>query len=139
MSTIVRIGSSPFVANLFTFTFKHVTGANEPSVGDVVSLNSSGDAQKVTADGERAVGVVVSKSGGYVVVCMHGIVEVVAGGSISVGDRVYPAAGGKVKALGAAPATYTPSYHDSQNAVIGIALTSAAAADDKLIVALEVV
>ena len=142
MSTIVRVGSHPLIAQLFTFTFEYSTVAGEePSVGDVVILKSDGKVKKSDADFSlAALGVVLSKntSAGICTVCMHGIVAVTAAAAINRGAVVGSAANGRVKAIPAAGATYAASDVENAKAKIGKALTSAAAAGDTVVIALEV-
>jgi hypothetical protein len=138
--SFVRDGNSPFIAVLFKNAFPHATGANEPNVGDMVVLNSSRQAEKSSANGQKnVIGVVISKYKGFVDVCMHGIVEVTANGAINVGDSVMTAPNGRVVAVPAAGATYSAADIENVKAIIGKALTPASAAGDKIIIALEVV
>jgi hypothetical protein len=138
--SFVREGNSPFVAVLFKNAFPHVSGANEPNVGDIVVLNSSKMVEKSTANGQKNVlGVVVSKYKGFADVCTHGVVEVTANGAINVGDMVMSAPNGRVVAIPNAGGTYSATDIENVKAKIGKALTSASAAGDKLIVALSVV
>jgi len=138
-----RHGSSPLIMPLYTMTFRYSTVASEePSVGDIVLLKSDGSVKKADADySERVAGVVISKNASEKVctVVLHGVCEVTAGGSISVGSLVGSASGGKVKAIPDAGATYDAAEVNRFKSVIGKALTSAAADGDKVIVAVEVV
>lgn len=143
MSTLVRDGTSPFVAPLFTFSFPYSTvAAEEPNVGDVVSLKADGSVKKTDTDFDKAVlGVVLTKdtSAKVVGVCMHGIVRVTAAATINAGDVVGGAAGGKVRTIPNASVTYASAEVDRLRGILGKALTSAAAANDPVIIALEVV
>ncbi len=140
MSTMRFVGSSPLKAQLFTFTYPHATGAGEPNVGDVVYIDNTGKAAKSDANGKQnIIGVVVAKSGGFVTVCMHGIVEVVADAAVNVGARLMSSANGRVRPVPAAGGTYSPADVENAKAVLGVALTSAASAGDKVIMALSVV
>ena len=77
-----------------------------------------------------------------VTVITEGVVEVIAAGAISAGDKVQSAAGGKVAAF-----TATKQYTDSAGntvdvedakMIVGKAITSAAADGDKVKIKLEV-
>ncbi|MEM4300341.1 MAG: hypothetical protein QW069_08645 [Candidatus Caldarchaeum sp.] len=143
MSLITRVGTLPYVSPLdrFTFTYSAIP-AEEPSVGDVVVLKPDGTVKKSDADFSLAgVGVVVSKrtSTRTCVVAMQGVVYVTAAAAVSAGAVVGTSTNGRVKAIPAAGGTYAASDTENAKARIGKALTSAAAADDKLYVMLSVV
>lgn len=143
VNTIVRIGSSPLIQQLFTSTFEYSTVAGEePSVGDVVILKSDGKVKKSDASlSEAALGVVLSKNTTEKIcaVILHGIVEVVASAAISRGNLIGSSLAGKVEKVPDVPATFDNADINKLKGVLGKALTSAAADGDKIIVALEVV
>lgn len=143
MSTITRVGSLPYVSPLdrFTFTYSTVAG-EEPSVGDVVVVKPDGTVKKADADFSlAAIGVVTAKrtSARLCTVAMQGIVQVTAASAISVGAVLGTATNGRVKPIPTAGGTYSPADTENAKARIGRALTSAAAAGDKIYMMLSVV
>ena len=107
------------------------TAGADITAGQIVEL--SGDRTVVPAgDGStKVIGVALinAKSGEKVTVVTEGVVDVIAAGAVSAGDRVQSAAEGKV-------AKWTASAAGDSAKIIGTALTSASADGDKISVKL---
>ena len=100
--------------------------------GQVVELNGEGVVVPAGDGSTKVIGVALinAKAGEKVTVVTEGVVEVVAAGTINAGDKVQSAAGGKV-------ATWSASAAGDSAKIIGIALTSASADGDKVIVLMK--
>jgi len=101
------------------------------SQGQVVKVSSEGKISPCGAVSDKAIGVAYEDGdvGEHIAVVMHGVVEVTAGGAISVGSFVTPGTGGKV--LSASEAAEGAGALLVQ-CICGIALKGAAADGDKI-------
>ncbi len=104
-----------------------LTAGADITVGQVVELSGDGTVVPAGDGSTKVIGVALinAKAGEKVTVVTKGVVEVVASGSISAGDKVQSAAGGKV-------ATWSASAAGDSAKIIGTALTSASADGDKV-------
>ncbi len=100
--------------------------------GQVVELSGAEQVAPTAGASSKVVGVALMDAAANekVTVITEGVVEVTASGAIAAGDRVKSAANGQVAA---ATLGTDPDYQ-----IIGIALTAAAAAGDKIKVKLQV-
>ncbi len=98
--------------------------------GQVVELTGDETVAPTGGASSKVIGVALidAKAGENVTVITEGVVEVIAAGIIAAGDKVQSAAGGKVAKVTLGT---DPDYN-----IIGIALTSASADGDKILVKL---
>ncbi len=103
------------------------TAGADITAGQVVELSGDGTVVPAGDGSTKVIGVALidAKAGEKVTVVTEGVVEVVASGAISAGDKVQSATGGKV-------AKWTASSAGDSAKIIGTALTSASADGDKV-------
>jgi hypothetical protein len=108
-------------------------GATAVVAGNLVMLSAANTVIPTTGATVAWLGVATTDGaiGAKVGVASGGVQELVASAAINVGDEVISAAAGKVAAL-AAVTTPTPADVTNTRAVVGIALTAAAANNDKI-------
>jgi len=114
------------------------------TAGQVVELTGDETVGPTEGASSKVIGVALvdAKAGEKVTVVTEGVVEVIAAGAISAGTKVVSAIGGKVAAYTPydVPATFADTDVEKAVAeatkIIGIALTSASADGDKILVKL---
>ncbi|AIY89905.1 DUF2190 family protein [Geoglobus acetivorans] len=114
------------------------------TAGQLVELTGDETVAPTSGASSKVLGVAMkdAAAGEQVTVITEGVVEVTAAGAISAGDLVQSAANGQVEVFSATK-TYTDSGGntvsvDDVTMVVGRAITSAAAAGDKVKIKLEV-
>ncbi|ADB58550.1 capsid cement protein [Archaeoglobus profundus] len=119
-----------------------LTAGADITAGQVVELTGDKTVAPTGGASSKVIGVALinANAGENVTIVTEGVVEVVAAGAIAAGDKVQSAAGGKVAKFSATK-TYTDSAGntvdvDDATKIIGIALTSASADGDKILVKL---
>ena len=113
--------------------FVKATAGAAITAGQLVELTGDETVAPASAGSTKVLGVAMkdAAAGELVTVITEGVVEVTAAGAVSAGSKVQAAANGQVSAWSATAAG------DSAK-LVGVALTSAAAAGDKIKIKLEV-